>query len=72
MSQYLVERIRDADNVEVRLQTEVVAGHGTDHLEEITVADHAAGTMEKVPYKLALRLHRCVTAHGMARRRGCP
>ena len=48
MSRYLVERIRDADNIEVRLQTEVVAGHGNDHLEEITIADHAAGTKEEV------------------------
>ena len=33
MSRYLVERIRAADNIEVRLTTEVVAGHGDDHLE---------------------------------------
>jgi thioredoxin reductase (NADPH) len=49
MSRYLVERIRAAENVEVRLQTEVVAGRGHDHLEEITVADRAAGTKEEVP-----------------------
>jgi len=46
MSRYLVERIHGAPNVEVRLQSEVVAGHGDDHLEEITVADRAAGTKE--------------------------
>ncbi len=49
MSEYLIERIRATDNIEVRLQTEVVAGRGTDHLEEITVADRAAGTKEDVP-----------------------
>jgi thioredoxin reductase (NADPH) len=48
MSRYLVERIRHADNIEVRLRTEVVAGHGSDHLEEITVADHESGTKETV------------------------
>lgn len=49
MSQYLVERIRAADNVEVRLQTEVVAGRGDDHLEAITLADSVRGTKEEVP-----------------------
>ncbi len=48
MSQYLVERIRAAGNVEVRLQTEVVAGRGGEHLEAITLADRAAGTEEEV------------------------
>jgi thioredoxin reductase (NADPH) len=49
MSEYLIERIRATDNIEVRLRTEVVAGSGTDHLEEITLADRAAGTKEDVP-----------------------
>ena len=49
MSQYLVERISATDNIEVRLRTEVVAGRGNDHLEEITIADRAAGTKEEVP-----------------------
>jgi thioredoxin reductase (NADPH) len=49
MSQYLVERIHATDNVEVRLQTEVVAGSGDGHLEAITIADRAAGTKEDVP-----------------------
>ena len=48
MSQYLVARIRATDNVEVRLQTEVVAGHGEDHLESVTLADRASGTEEVV------------------------
>ena len=48
MSQYLVERIRAAGNVEVRLQTEVVGGRGGEHLEAITLADRAAGTEEEV------------------------
>ncbi len=49
MSQYLVERIHAAENIEVRLQSEVVAGRGDDHLQAITIADRAAGTKEEVP-----------------------
>ena len=47
MSEYLVRRIENADNVEVRLRTEVVAAHGDGHLERITIADHATGTQEE-------------------------
>lgn len=48
MSEYLVGRIRAADNIEVRLRTEVVAGHGDGHLESVTLADRAAGTTEEL------------------------
>ena len=48
MSQYLVERIRAADNVEVRLRHEVAAGRGDDHLQELTLGDLASGTKEDV------------------------
>ena len=44
MSQYLVERIRAAENVEVRLQTEVAAARGDDHLEALTLDDRASDT----------------------------
>jgi thioredoxin reductase (NADPH) len=37
MSQYLVTRILDAPNVEVRLQTEIVGTRGDGHLEGITL-----------------------------------
>jgi thioredoxin reductase (NADPH) len=47
MSRYLVERIRATANVEVRLASEVVAGHGEDHLETITIVDRATGTEEE-------------------------
>jgi thioredoxin reductase (NADPH) len=47
MSQYLVERIRSTPNVEVRLGSEVVEGHGGDHLEGLTLAD-AAGNKDDV------------------------
>jgi len=49
MSSYIVERIRAADNIDVRVRTEVVAGRGDDHLEAITLADRATGTEEEVP-----------------------
>jgi thioredoxin reductase (NADPH) len=48
MSQYLVERIHAAPNVEVRLRSEVVAGRGDGHLQELTIVDRAAGTKEDV------------------------
>jgi thioredoxin reductase (NADPH) len=49
MARYLIERIRAADNIEVRLQTEVVAGRGDGHLEAITLADRTAGTEVEAP-----------------------
>jgi thioredoxin reductase (NADPH) len=49
MSQYLVERIQSAENIDVRLQTEIAAGHGDDHLEQLTLIDRATGTKEDVP-----------------------
>jgi thioredoxin reductase (NADPH) len=48
MSQYLVSRIHNAAPIEVRLQTEVVAARGDDHLQAITLADRATGTEEEV------------------------
>ena len=48
MSQYLVDRIVSADNVEVRFRTEVVAAHGDGHLQTLTLADRATGTLEQV------------------------
>ena len=49
MSEYLVRRIQAADNVEVRLRTEVVAVHGEDHLEGVTLADRESGVEQEVP-----------------------
>jgi len=48
MSAYLVQRIRDADNVEVRLNTEVAAVHGSGHLERLTLADRSTGARKEV------------------------
>ena len=48
MSEYLVARIRAADNVEVRLRTEVVAVDGDGHLEGLTLADRESGVEQEV------------------------
>ncbi len=48
MSQYLVERIRAAENVEVRLRTEVAAAFGDGHLEGLTLRDRDTGEQEDV------------------------
>jgi thioredoxin reductase (NADPH) len=44
MSAYLVEQLRERPNVEIRLNSGVVAVRGTDSLEALTVEDSAAGT----------------------------
>jgi thioredoxin reductase (NADPH) len=48
MSHYLVARIREAANVEVRLQTQVVGGGGDGHLERLQLCDEASGSTEEV------------------------
>ncbi len=48
MSKYLVDRIESADNIDVRLRTEVVRGGGTDHLEWLELVDHTTGEHDKV------------------------
>jgi len=41
MSQYLIDQIREVPNIRVETQAEVVEVHGDDHLESITIANHA-------------------------------
>ena len=48
MSQYLVERITTAPNIDVRYRSEVVAVRGDGHLEALTLADRDSGVMEEV------------------------
>jgi thioredoxin reductase (NADPH) len=43
MSRYLVDRIHDAPNIEVRTGCAVVGVRGTERLEAITVADSGSG-----------------------------
>lgn len=48
MSQYLVSRIQEAENVEVLFGTEVAAATGTDHLEGLTLRNRADGSTQEV------------------------
>ena len=48
MSQYLVTRIREAPNIQVRLETEVVRGKGSDHLERLTLRHRVTGEEQEV------------------------
>lgn len=48
MSQYLIDGLRAADNVEVRLRTEVVDGAGVEALESLTLCDRASGHTHEV------------------------
>ncbi|UMG92380.1 FAD-dependent oxidoreductase [Nocardioides sp. TF02-7] len=48
MSQYLVARIEAAENIEVRVRTQVVGAHGDDHLERLELCDTATGDVEEV------------------------
>jgi thioredoxin reductase (NADPH) len=49
MSQYLVERIEAEPNVEVRLETDIVAVRGEGHLEQVTIRDRRTGQDENYP-----------------------
>lgn len=49
MSHYLIKQIEDIENITVRTRTEVAAGHGTDHLQSLTLRDNATGATEQVP-----------------------
>ncbi|NMH97047.1 FAD-dependent oxidoreductase [Pseudonocardia acidicola] len=48
MSYYLIQQIADIPVITVRTCTEVVAAHGTDHLERLELCARAAGTNETV------------------------
>ncbi|MGH3477372.1 MAG: NAD(P)/FAD-dependent oxidoreductase, partial [Nocardioidaceae bacterium] len=48
MSRYLVERITDAPNIEIRYSSEVVACRGDGHLEELTILDQGSGVETNV------------------------
>jgi thioredoxin reductase (NADPH) len=56
MSDYLVQTIRRAENVDVRLGAEVAGVVGTHHVEAVTVRDLARGTREDVPAEMLLVL----------------
>jgi thioredoxin reductase (NADPH) len=46
MSHYLIRQIAEIPNIEVRLNTEVIAVHGDDHVEGLTLCNGAGGMQE--------------------------
>jgi thioredoxin reductase (NADPH) len=48
MSHYLVARIYETENVEVRLHTKVVGGGGDGHLERLSLCDSRTGNVDEV------------------------
>ncbi|WP_337590395.1 NAD(P)/FAD-dependent oxidoreductase [Kribbella sindirgiensis] len=48
MSRYLIDKITEAANIEVRCRTEVVGCRGDGHLEALTLADRSSGRVEEV------------------------
>ena len=48
MSYYLIQQISDIENIHVRTGTEIVCGHGDEHLEGLTLRDNVSGDEEKV------------------------
>ncbi len=49
MSQYLVDQIAATPNIAVKLYTEVLAVHGTEHMEAVTLIDNQTRETEKYP-----------------------
>lgn len=49
MSHYLVDRIESCENIEVRLNTEVTACHGSSRLEGLELRSAGGDTLETVP-----------------------
>lgn len=48
MSRYLIDKITEAPNIDVRCRTEVVGCRGDGHLEALTFADRTSGRVEEV------------------------
>ena len=49
MSHYLVDRIEKSANIDVRLNTEVLAVHGEEHLEAVTICHRSTHHEERLP-----------------------
>ncbi len=49
MSRYLIDQISKTDNIEVQTGTRVVEVHGETHLEAISIACEASGSVDRVP-----------------------
>jgi thioredoxin reductase (NADPH) len=52
MSDYLVQQMRSAPNIEVRLGAEIVGAQGGDLIESIAIEDRATHAVQTVPVKL--------------------
>ncbi len=48
MSDYLIRQLEATPNIEVRLRTRVVEGHGEERLEALTLEDAGTGQREEV------------------------
>ena len=48
MSHYLVEQLGTKENVKIRLDAEVTAVHGSDHLETLDITEKKTGVTERV------------------------
>jgi thioredoxin reductase (NADPH) len=51
MSDYLVQRIRNAPNIEVRLNAEVVGAEGNDLMERLAIRDNVSNVVDTIPAK---------------------
>ena len=49
MSEYLIREIEATPNIAVRLHTEITDGHGSDHLDALTVHDSLSDGTDQVP-----------------------
>ncbi len=49
MSQYLIDQIDGTENISLRINSEVAAVDGTEHLEMITIKNNKSGDSETVP-----------------------
>jgi thioredoxin reductase (NADPH) len=49
MSQYLIDQIDRTENISLRVNTELTAATGTEHLESITMKDTVTGETESSP-----------------------
>ena len=52
MSDYLVQQIRCAPNVDVRLGAEIAGADGEDLMESLTIRDRASDAVETIPAKM--------------------
>lgn len=72
MSQYLVDRITSAPNIEVRYRSLVSACRGDGHLEALTLTRQGLRRQRGAAIELAVRLHRSLAPNRVARPRRRP